>query len=574
MKEIKSLSGESHSTATVLSIDGNVTILRIFPLESSGAFFLLGTTLDPSLESKIAEVTHSQIQFALLENAEKSAHTLAKDSLILHEGPTRSLIAKVRLDTAFMESLYFNIQKGLLLTGAISLMVLIILIYLLLDAGFVRRFRINLSRIDQVAKQLREGRLRDVKLPEGGIQENRKLARSFNHFSSALVAYDQKAREQADIAAKAQKEVALAKMARQVSHDIRSPLTALEMFSGTLDDIPEETRVAMRGAIARISDIANRLLSQTRSTEDTGIDTPGANAKSPSPHLVSSLIEALATEKRMQYRDRIELEIVFEPSEDAYGQFANIVEGDFKRVLSNIIDNAVDSIEGAGLVTLEVTRGREGVLIRVADTGCGIPTELFPRLGERGFTHGRPNGSGLGPHFAFSKVSEWGGQIEIQSQEDRGTQVELELPTTQPPEWFVPVIQMAKSATVVVLDDDPSIHRVWRKRFQGVSMEGVQPTLKHFHSAEKLLDWHKKRRSSHRPTLFLCDFELIGQKTNGLEVIESLGIERDSILVTSRYEETSLREACSRLGVRMIPKALATIVPLQVQDEEDRSITG
>jgi hypothetical protein len=49
-----------------------------------------------------------------------------------------------------------------------------------------------------------------------------------------------------------------------------------------------------------------------------------------------------------------------------------------------------------------------------------------------------------------------------------------------------------------------------------------------------------------------------------LQIIEELGLGAQSILVTSRYEEAHIREKCERLGVKLIPKAMAGFVPIEI----------
>ena len=58
--------------------------------------------------------------------------------------------------------------------------------------------------------------------------------------------------------------------------------------------------------------------------------------------LLPCLIESLFTEKRIQYRSRLKVKIEADIGASAYGLFANIPSVDFKCVLSNLIDNAVD----------------------------------------------------------------------------------------------------------------------------------------------------------------------------------------------------------------------------------------
>ena len=60
------------------------------------------------------------------------------------------------------------------------------------------------------------------------------------------------------------------------------------------------------------------------------------------------------------------------------------------------------------------------------------------------------------------------------------------------------------------------------------------------------------------------DFELLNQPKTGLDIIEELGIEKQSVLVTSRYEEKNIQERASRLNLQLLPKALAGFVPIEI----------
>jgi len=85
-----------------------------------------------------------------------------------------------------------------------------------------------------------------------------------------------------------------------------------------------------------------------------------------------------------------------------------------------------------------------------------------------------------------------------------------------------------------------------------------------------LRDWYdfvKVGANNHSPLniLFLCDYEFLGSKETGLDVIEDLGLAKHTILVTSRYEEQDVRERCARLKIKLIPKPLAGFVPIEIK---------
>jgi CheY-like chemotaxis protein len=84
--------------------------------------------------------------------------------------------------------------------------------------------------------------------------------------------------------------------------------------------------------------------------------------------------------------------------------------------------------------------------------------------------------------------------------------------------------------------------------------------VQHFTSGADLERWY----NGQSPVLFLCDYEFLGAKETGLDIIERLGIQRQSILVTSRFEEESVMQRCMTMGVKLIPKGLAGFVPIEI----------
>ena len=102
----------------------------------------------------------------------------------------------------------------------------------------------------------------------------------------------------------------------------------------------------------------------------------------------------------------------------------------------------------------------------------------------------------------------------------------------------------------------------------------VAARFQHFSTVKEITEWSESRTGESSPVLYLIDFQLIGQEKNGLEIIESLAIEENAILVTSRDEDRKIVEKCLHLGVRLIPKSLAAFVPIDVMqvDGPDREI--
>ena len=350
------------------------------------------------------------------------------------------------------------------------------------------------------------------------------------------------------------RDAVMGTMAAQVAHDIRSPLSALHMALPELRCTSEEQRVLFRTAVFRIQDIATQLLEQQRALRDPAAQPPADRVESV---LVSSLVETVVSEKRTQFRARLEIDIEHTMSTHSYGLFAQVCPSQLKRVIANLIDNAVEACDDRGTIALNVAPKGDTVCITVRDEGRGMPFEILARLGEEGVTHGKINGTGLGVHHAMCMVRVWGGNLNFESTPDVGTRAVIELPKAQAPNWFLERIVLDNVEQVVILDDDLSIHRIWSERFADVRDVGFT----HQSTPDELRRW-RATHPSLTHVIFLLDFELLGFDVTGLDLIEELGLQNRAILVTSRFEEPPVVQRCEALGVRLLPKPVAAYVPI------------
>lgn len=374
-----------------------------------------------------------------------------------------------------------------------------------------------------------------------------------------------------------EKLVAANMIASQVAHDIRSPLTALNMAIGTLDKLPEDKRILIRSAIQRINDIANDLLSKGKATQPPmslqHADPQYAGSETASTVMLSSLIDILVSEKRTQYRDQIGIQIGADLSQ-SYGLFAKLPANELKRVLSNLVNNSVEAFDtDQGKVFIQIKQEGDWIKIDVTDNGKGIPSEIIEKLGLEIVSFGKEgtsSGTGLGIQHATKFVSALGGKIEFASspQTSAGTKVSLYIPKCQPPIWFVHKIELSENSRVVALDDDQSIHSVWQGRLLSLKAREHNIKLTGFTSADIFKNWVLTQTNITHDILFLIDYELLGQKVIGLDIIEELNLQKNSILVSSRYDEKNVYERCKRLGIRIIPKAMAGLVPIEMSKQK------
>ncbi len=342
------------------------------------------------------------------------------------------------------------------------------------------------------------------------------------------------------------KQAALGQAAKQVAHDIRSPLAALKMALSYLDDVEEDIRILMRDAIHRVEDIANDLLEHHRNHKIVSDE--------PKQVLVSAVVEQLVSQLRLQHRARLRLTIACEFDDDTHFLCARAPSGDFKRVVSNLVNNAADAIDGAGLITVGLRRRDDHLQIEIADNGKGMSQNVLDRLGEEGLTSGKRDGNGLGVFQARRELASWGGTLAYASEIGKGTTAKIILPTAPSPQWLQTRIELKTTQSIVVLDDDVSIHRVWRER-----LGEIHP----FTSCSTVLDLQSviKARPREQDPLYLVDQELTGSALSGLETIEELQL-KEALLVTSNYDDHRVISACERAQIKIIPKFLAARIPI------------
>lgn len=356
----------------------------------------------------------------------------------------------------------------------------------------------------------------------------------------------------------------LAKMAAQLAHDIRSPLSALNMMLGSIKELPEDRRLIIRNAVQRINDIANGLVRQGKKQVAHAELEKNAEHQPLEPQMLVALLDSMISEKRVQFRDRMEVEIQGDLNR-GYGLFAKIDAIEFGRVISNLVNNSVEAFDHGGRVTIGIVGNGDKIIINLEDNGRGMSADLLERLGARGVTHGKKgteSGSGLGVYHARQTLERAGGRVSFHSTVGVGTRVEMTLPKSETPKWFVEKLILVPGSTLVSVDDDQTIHQIWSGRLASAEVDGHRIQHLRFSNVDQFEAWIRDHRAD--DIRYLIDYEFLHQAGSGLDVIENLGLANKAVLVTSRYEERYVRDRAAGLGVRILPKGLAPLVPIEI----------
>jgi signal transduction histidine kinase len=208
----------------------------------------------------------------------------------------------------------------------------------------------------------------------------------------------------------------LASLAKEVAHDIRSPIAALQAIRTVDEGMSPEGKEIVDHVVDRIRSVANRVLEADRD--------PAASFLLPSQ--VLTVVTRVIGEKRLEHGARIELE-----AEDSAISCADRFCVDaqmFCSILSNLINNSIESMSGPQFdsvrVKLSATATRH-LEVSVEDSGAGIPPPVLARLGSQRVSFGKKEGNGIGLLTARRAIESWGGALIIDSELGRGTRVGL-----------------------------------------------------------------------------------------------------------------------------------------------------
>lgn len=375
-----------------------------------------------------------------------------------------------------------------------------------------------------------------------------------------------------------ERDAAIGQMCLQVAHDIRSPLATLDAIFTLMSQIPEEERTLLRSAAERIREIANSLLIQHSKIKNKD-QCLVIQELFITPQMLAGLIERIVSEKQIQLRQKDGTPLSITLNYENYLLCSIVNPQEFKNVLSNLIDNAVEAIVEPvrGKISISLFSHNEKVMIEVRDNGKGMSEEQLALLGRKGATFGKEGGSGLGLYHAKQVIERWNGSITFRSQLNIGTTCQLSLPSAPAPQWLASSIQLERNTAIVVVDDDPSIHCFWKGKVESLRRLRSQTAglvLVHLNSPKELKNWINVNRNQLDHAKFLIDYEFNTCLENGLEAIQSLKIERQSILVTSHYENPKLQSLCDESKLLILPKQFVSSVPIMLKNEDWNAVFG
>ncbi len=348
-------------------------------------------------------------------------------------------------------------------------------------------------------------------------------------------------------------EKKLFSIASQTVHDIRSPLTLLQLITDNLSgSIDRLKQVEINKSIARIQSVSDDLLEHYRDV----ILGRVVRKKNLRCEFIIGIVSELMKEKEVLYANR---PIVFVKSvgDRAYAVRALIDKGLLKRVLSNIMDNAVQSIEQAGQVQLSIVLEDEGkkVVLRVEDNGCGISADQLNAISQGCAVSSKKGGTGIGLTSSIKTIRHWGGDIQVESVLGQGSTISIALPAIPPPECLPTQIDIKSVHKIILYDDSQEDLEINSLTLQNrINNNIVIETC----CDEVVLG--KYIQSEAGSTLFFIDYHYENIDKTGVDWIIDNNLLTRSILVSHEQSEM-LIATCLHHNITYLPKALLPYVP-------------
>jgi signal transduction histidine kinase len=211
-----------------------------------------------------------------------------------------------------------------------------------------------------------------------------------------------------------------------VSHDLRTPLTRLrgtaEMALAAQPDLDR-----YREALADCVEETDRVLVMLNTLMDISEAESGAMPLHREPVPLAAVVERAVD----LYRDVAEAKGVTLVPKTAADAVADADRVRIEQVAANLLDNAIKYTPSGGSVTIEGAREDGRALLRVSDTGVGIPSDEVPRIWERlfrGDASRTERGLGLGLSLVKAIIEAHGGTVAVTSEVGQGTTFTVALP--------------------------------------------------------------------------------------------------------------------------------------------------
>lgn len=209
------------------------------------------------------------------------------------------------------------------------------------------------------------------------------------------------------------------KMASTIIHDIKNPLATMRLYTQVLKNkVESEDTIKMAEEIIRQID---RFIAMTQEILDFARGEQIANIQEVN---VAEFFEQILSFIEKDYQNRN----ITLTKNIQYKETNKFDPDKLSRVIYNLAGNSADAMPNGGSVEIHVYASNSSMIIEFIDTGKGIPEDIKSKIFTPFFTYGKKYGTGLGLSIVKKIINEHNGNIQLESELNKGTKITISLP--------------------------------------------------------------------------------------------------------------------------------------------------